>query len=82
MLDAEDLATAPWRLAWSLHGVPTPTPPAEHRDLLVAFADRFGPADLIAGLRIAAKMPAPHGSGLDPSSFETLARRVSLRVAS
>jgi hypothetical protein len=74
-------ATPAWRLAWLLHGMPTPLPGDLYREVLAAFEAAFGVAELIRGLRHAASMPAPHESGVDPERFASLAASYARRAA-
>lgn len=78
VLDADHVADPATRLFWALHGLPSPVPAAQHVDLYRAFADRFGVGVLVAGLRLAASTPAPHGADVDPGRFASLARRLTV----
>lgn len=46
-----------WRLAYCLVGLPHPLPAEQWGDLLAAFEAAYGLAELLAGLRAAARQP-------------------------
>ncbi len=77
---AEDGPAGPaWHLAFALHGLPDPLPRERYGEVLGAVEARHGIGAVIEGLRLAASMPAPHGSGVDPARFATLAKSYDRR---
>lgn len=77
VLDDELGSPPAWRLAWLLHGMPEPLSSAEYKRVFDAFEARYGVAVLIEALRLAASMPAAHGSGVDVAEFANLVRLYS-----
>lgn len=83
LLLADELGSPPhWRLAWLLHGLPEPLPREEYAATLGLVERRFGIGTVVRGLRLAAGMPAPHGSGVRPSEFAAIAGKYERTVAS
>lgn len=72
---ADGPAGPAWHVAWALHGLPAPLPRDRWAEVLGAVEDRHGVDVVIAGLRLAARIPAAHGSGVHPDEFAALARR-------
>ncbi|CAN5860586.1 hypothetical protein BH23ACT8_BH23ACT8_15740 [soil metagenome] len=71
---AEDGPAGPaWHVAWALVGLPDPLPRERYGEVLGAVEARHGIGAVIAGLRLAASMPAPHGSAVTPARFAALA---------
>ncbi len=68
-----------WHVAWAVHGMPIPLPRDQYGEVLGAVEARHGIGAVIEGLRLAASMPAPHGSGVDPARFATLAKSYDRR---
>lgn len=70
----------PWHVAWALLGLDPrrqpPMHPSVHREALRWFAGLWGPDVVIRGVRLAASIPRPHGSPVEPAQLAEIADRL------